>query len=264
MLEINRVKKIFLKGTVNERTALDNVSLTLKEGEFVAVIGGNGSGKSTLLNCISGVHFPDSGSIKLDGEDISFLPEYKRSKFIGRVFQDPLKGTAFDMSIEENLAIAWYKGRSRNLKPGLTRKDIEVFREKLARLDLGLENRMKDKAGLLSGGQRQALTLLMAIMVRPKLLLLDEHTAALDPSTAKKVLQLTRSFVKEEKIATLMVTHNMKDALEMCSRIVMMHEGRIVLDASGEEKENFTVDKLIEKFEERSGQTLDNDRMLLA
>ena len=253
MLEINRVKKIFLKGTVNERTALDNVSLTLKEGEFVAVIGGNGSGKSTLLNCISGVHFPDSGSIKLDGEDISFLPEYKRSKFIGRVFQDPLKGTAFDMSIEENLAIAWYKGRSRNLKPGLTRKDIEVFREKLARLDLGLENRMKDKAGLLSGGQRQALTLLMAIMVRPKLLLLDEHTAALDPSTAKKVLQLTRSFVKEEKIATLMVTHNMKDALEMCSRIVMMHEGRIVLDASGEEKENFTVDKLIEKFEERSG-----------
>ena len=264
MLEINRVKKIFLKGTVNERTALDNVSLTLKEGEFVAVIGGNGSGKSTLLNCISGVHFPDSGSIKLDGEDISFLPEYKRSKFIGRVFQDPLKGTAFDMSIEENLAIAWYKGRSRNLKPGLTRKDIEVFREKLARLDLGLENRMKDKAGLLSGGQRQALTLLLAIMVRPKLLLLDEHTAALDPSTAKKVLQLTRSFVKEEKIATLMVTHNMKDALEMCSRIVMMHEGRIVLDASGEEKENFTVDKLIEKFEERSGQTLDNDRMLLA
>lgn len=264
MLEINRVKKIFLKGTVNERTALDNVSLTLKEGEFVAVIGGNGSGKSTLLNCISGVHFPDSGSIKLDGEDISFLPEYKRSKFIGRVFQDPLKGTAFDMSIEENLAIAWYKGRSRNLKPGLTRKDIEVFREKLARLDLGLENRMKDKAGLLSGGQRQALTLLMAIMVRPKLLLLDEHTAALDPSTAKKVLQLTRSFVKEEKIATLMVTHNMKDALEMCSRIVMMHEGRIVLDASGEEKENLTVDKLIEKFEERSGQTLDNDRMLLA
>lgn len=264
MLEINRVKKVFLKGTVNERTALDNVSLTLKEGEFVAVIGGNGSGKSTLLNCISGVHFPDSGSIKLDGEDISFLPEYKRSKFIGRVFQDPLKGTAFDMSIEENLAIAWYKGRSRNLKPGLTRKDIEVFREKLARLDLGLENRMKDKAGLLSGGQRQALTLLMAIMVRPKLLLLDEHTAALDPSTAKKVLQLTRSFVKEEKIATLMVTHNMKDALEMCSRIVMMHEGRIVLDASGEEKENFTVDKLIEKFEERSGQTLDNDRMLLA
>ncbi|NLM72515.1 MAG: ATP-binding cassette domain-containing protein [Clostridiaceae bacterium] len=264
MLEINRVKKVFLKGTVNERTALDNVSLTLKEGEFVAVIGGNGSGKSTLLNCISGVHFPDSGSIKLDGEDISFLPEYKRSKFIGRVFQDPLKGTAFDMSIEENLAIAWYKGRSRNLKPGLTRKDIEVFREKLARLDLGLENRMKDKAGLLSGGQRQALTLLMAIMVRPKLLLLDEHTAALDPSTAKKVLQLTRSFVKEEKIATLMVTHNMKDALEMCSRIVMMHEGRIVLDASGEEKENLTVDKLIEKFEERSGQTLDNDRMLLA
>lgn len=264
MLEINRVKKVFLKGTVNERTALDNVSLTLKEGEFVAVIGGNGSGKSTLLNCISGVHFPDSGSIKLDGEDISFLPEYKRSKFIGRVFQDPLKGTAFDMSIEENLAIAWYKGRSRNLKPGLTRKDIEVFREKLARLDLGLENRIKDKAGLLSGGQRQALTLLMAIMVRPKLLLLDEHTAALDPSTAKKVLQLTRSFVKEEKIATLMVTHNMKDALEMCSRIVMMHEGRIVLDASGEEKENLTVDKLIEKFEERSGQTLDNDRMLLA
>ncbi len=264
MLEINRVKKVFLKGTVNERTALDNVSLTLKEGEFVAVIGGNGSGKSTLLNCISGVHFPDSGSIKLDGEDISFLPEYKRSKFIGRVFQDPLKGTAFDMSIEENLAIAWYKGRSRNLKPGLTRKDIEVFWEKLARLDLGLENRMKDKAGLLSGGQRQALTLLMAIMVRPKLLLLDEHTAALDPSTAKKVLQLTRSFVKEEKIATLMVTHNMKDALEMCSRIVMMHEGRIVLDASGEEKENLTVDKLIEKFEERSGQTLDNDRMLLA
>lgn len=264
MLEINRVKKVFLKGTVNERVALNNVSLSLQEGEFIAVIGGNGSGKSTLLNCISGVYFPDSGDIKLNGEDISNLPEYRRSKFIGRVFQDPLKGTAFDMTIEENLAIAWYKGQKRNLRPGITRRDMNTFREKLSRLELGLEDRMKDKVGLLSGGQRQALTLLMATIVKPELLLLDEHTAALDPSTARKVLYLTKAIVKEEKIATLMVTHNMKDALELCSRVIMMHEGRIVLDASGEEKENLTVDTLIEKFEERSGETLNNDRMLLA
>ncbi|NLU52419.1 MAG: ATP-binding cassette domain-containing protein [Clostridiaceae bacterium] len=263
MLELCGVSKTFMKGTANELDALKDVSFTLSQGEFAAIIGGNGSGKSTLLNCISGVYIPDGGSIKLDGEDITYKPEYKRAHAIGRVFQDPLKGTAFDMTIEENLAIAWYKGRPRNLRWGITRKDRELFREKLSRFELGLEDRMKDKAGLLSGGQRQALTLLMAIIVRPKLLLLDEHTAALDPATSRKVLELTKVFVKEEGIPTLMVTHNMKDAIEMSTRILMMNKGKLVLNVSGDDLKGITVDKLVDLFEEKSGEVLDNDRILL-
>lgn len=263
MLEIKNATKVFSPGTINERVALKAVSLSMREGEFVTVIGGNGAGKSTLLNCISGVYSLDTGSIALDGRDITRSPEYKRSNLIGRVFQDPLKGTAYDMTIEENLAIAYYKGKPRNLMAGITRKDLNLYREKLSHFELGLEDRMKSKVGLLSGGQRQALTLLMATLVKPKLLLLDEHTAALDPGTAKKVLELTKSIVTEEKITTLMVTHNMKAALELGSRIFMMNEGCIVLDASGEEKQRLTVDGLIERFGEKSGESLNNDRMLL-
>lgn len=263
MLDIKSATKVFSLGTVNERVALKDVTLILDEGEFATIIGGNGAGKSTLLNCISGVFPLDSGHIALDGLDITGAPEYKRSNFIGRVFQDPLKGTAFDMSIEENLSIAYYKNKPRNLMPGISRKDMSSFREKLSHFGLGLEDRMKSKVGLLSGGQRQALTLLMATIVKPKLLLLDEHTAALDPGTAKKVLDLTRILVQEEKISTLMVTHNMKAALELGSRIFMMHEGRIVFDASGEEKKDLTVDQLVARFEEKSGEGLNQDRMLL-
>ncbi len=263
MLELRGATKVFSQGTVNERVALKEVTLAMNEGEFATIIGGNGAGKSTLLNCIAGVFLMDSGTISLNGADITKAPEYKRSNLIGRVFQDPLKGTAFDMTIEENLAIAYYKNKPRNLRAGLSRKDASLFREKLAHFGLGLENRMKSKAGLLSGGQRQALTLLMATLVKPKLLMLDEHTAALDPGTAKKVLELTSSLVAEEKITTLMVTHNMKAALELGSRIIMMHEGRIVFDASGEEKKDLTVDRLIARFEEKSGEALNHDRMLL-
>lgn len=263
MLEIKGAGKIFSKGTLNERIALDNVSLVMEEGEFATIIGGNGAGKSTLLNCISGLYPLDKGNVILNGQDITQVPEYVRSNQIGRVFQDPLKGTAYDMTIEENLAIAWYKGKRRDLRPGITKKDINYYREKLSNLGLGLEDRMKAKVGLLSGGQRQALTLLMATIVKPKLLLLDEHTAALDPGTARKVLELTTAIVAEDKITTLMVTHNMKAALELGSRIFMMHAGRIVFDASGDEKKNLTVDQLVARFEEKSGEGLDNDRMLL-
>ncbi len=263
MLELSGAAKVFSRGTVNERVALKDVTLFMAEGEFATIIGGNGAGKSTLLNCIAGVYPMDNGTISLNGHDITRVPEYKRSNMIGRVFQDPLKGTAFDMTIEENLAIAYCKDKSRNLKAGLNRKDAEIFREKLSHFGLGLENRMKSKVGLLSGGQRQALTLLMATIVKPKLLLLDEHTAALDPGTAKKVLELTRSLVEEERISTLMVTHNMKAALDLGSRIIMMHEGRIVFDATGEEKKGLTVDRLVARFEEKSGESLNHDRMLL-
>jgi len=257
MLKLERVYKTFGLGTINEKTAINDVSLIVEKGEFITIIGSNGAGKSTLINCISGVCGIDEGKVTLDHVDLTRLPEYKRSKYIGRVFQDPLKGTAFDMTIEENLAIACCKTRNLGLQPGLNRKDREMFREKLALLDMGLENRMKQKSKLLSGGQRQALTLFMAIISEPKLLLLDEHTAALDPGAAKKVLTLTDEFSKAPDLCTLMITHNMKAALEHGNRTILMKDGRIVMDITGEERRSMTVEKLIAKFD------IDNDRMLL-
>jgi len=263
MLKVEQVSKTFNIGSINEKTALDDISFSLDDGEFVIIIGGNGAGKSTLLNCISGVHNVGKGRIVLDSMDMTFSPEYKRSKYIGRVFQDPMMGTAYDMTIEENLAIAYAKGKPRGLRMGINKSDIKLFREYLSLLDLGLENRMKQKVGMLSGGQRQALTLLMATIVKPKLLLLDEHTAALDPSIAEKVLKLTDKIVTENKLCTMMITHNMKAALEHGTRTIMMHEGRIILDLKGKEREKMTVEGLIELFSKRSGSQLDNDRMLL-
>lgn len=263
MIKISGLSKIFGKGTINEKVALDHVNLALTEGEFVTVIGGNGAGKSTLLNCIAGVHLADTGQIILNGVNITHMPEFKRSRWLGRVFQNPALGTAFDMTIEENLAIAYGKNKKRGLQPGLSKKEMLYFREQLALLGLGLEDRMKDKVGLLSGGQRQALTLLMATLVQPKLLLLDEHTAALDPVTAKKVLELTKKIVKENQLSTLMITHNMQEALDVGTRTIMMYNGRIMLDLQGEEREIMTVEKLIAQFELRSGSILNNDRMLL-
>lgn len=263
MLKISGLSKTFGSGSINEKLAVNNVNLTLQAGEFVTVIGGNGAGKSTLLNCIAGVYEPDRGSILLDSMDITFWPEYKRSQYIGRVFQDPLRGTAFDMTIEENLAMAHAKGKPHGLQRGVRKADIDMFRDRLAHLELGLEDRLKQKVGLLSGGQRQAITLLMATIVEPKLLLLDEHTAALDPSAAKQVLRLTRELVEQYHLCTLMVTHNMKNALEYGTRTIMMHDGSIILDLAGEERRKMTVEKLIDLFGRRSGQELDNDRLLL-
>ena len=257
LLEIKEITKVFGEGTVNEKVALNSVSLTLREGDFVTVIGNNGAGKSTLLNCIAGVYNVDMGSIVLDGKDITTLPEHKRARWMGRVFQDPLKGTAFDMTIEENLAIAYYKNKSRGLSPGITSKDRELFREKLSMLEMGLEDKMTQKVKLLSGGQRQALTLFMAAITGPELLLLDEHTAALDPAAASKVLSLTDRFAEDPKLCTLMITHNMKDALKHGNRTILMKDGQIMMDISGEERRQMTVEKLIEKF------SIDNDRMLL-
>lgn len=264
MLQITNLSKIFGQGTTNENLAIDDLSLTLADGEFVTVIGGNGAGKTTMLNCISGVYAIDRGRIMLDNMDMTFWPEYKRSRYLGRVFQNPLLGTAFDMTIEENLAIAFAKGKPRGLRPGVSKTDAKMFRECLAQLQLGLEDRMGHKVGLLSGGQRQALTLLMATIVKPRLLLLDEHTAALDPSIAKKVLQLTRDIVSKHKLCTIMVTHNMKAALEFGTRTIMMHQGKIMLDIKGQERKDMTVERLIEQFSHRSGTALDNDRMLLS
>ena len=257
LLEIKEITKVFGEGTVNEKVALNSVSLTLREGDFVTVIGNNGAGKSTLLNCIAGVYNVDMGSIVLDGKDITRLPEHKRARWMGRVFQDPLKGTAFDMTIEENLAIAYYKNKSRGLSPGITSKDRELFREKLSMLEMGLEDKMTQKVKLLSGGQRQALTLFMAAITGPELLLLDEHTAALDPAAASKVRALTDRFAEDPKLCTLMITHNMKDALKHGNRTILMKDGQIMMDISGEERRQMTVEKLIEKF------SIDNDRMLL-
>lgn len=257
MLKVEKMSKTFGRGTINEKLAIDNLDLTANEGDFITIIGSNGAGKSTLMNCISGVYGIDAGRIVLDGRDMTKWPEYKRSREIGRVFQDPLKGTAFDMTIEENLAIANDKRKSIGFQPGLTRKEREFFQEKLALLDMGLENRMKQKSRLLSGGQRQALTLFMAVIASPKLLLLDEHTAALDPSAAKKVLALTDEFSNTPGLCTLMITHNMKAALEHGNRTILMKDGRIVMDLTGEERKNMTVEKLIAQFE------IDNDRMLL-
>ena len=257
MLKIENLVKTFGKGTINELRALDGIDFHGRERDFITIIGSNGAGKSTLMNSIAGVFPSDSGSIMLDGIELSKLPEYKRARYIGRVFQDPLKGTAFDMTIEENLSIAYNKTRSRGLQAGINKADRELFREKLSMLGMGLEDRMKEKARLLSGGQRQALTLFMAVISKPKLLLLDEHTAALDPSAAKKVLELTDKFAGEGGMCTMMITHNMKAALEHGNRTILMQAGRIVMDISGQDRDEMTVEKLVEKFE------IDNDRMLL-
>ena len=263
MLKIENITKTFNAGTVNEKVALRGVSLHLKEGDFVTVIGGNGAGKSTLLNAIAGSYFVDEGSIAIDGTDITRLPEHKRAAFLGRVFQDPMMGTAADMWIEENLALATRRGERRGLRWAITGKERKQYRELLAQLDLGLEDRLSTKVGLLSGGQRQALTLLMATMKRPKLLLLDEHTAALDPKTAEKVLALSDKFIAEGKLTALMVTHNMQDAIAHGNRLIMMNKGHIILDISGEEKKNLTVDMLLDAFTRASGQEFANDRALL-
>lgn len=264
MLEIKNVSKVFNQGTVNEKKALNGLNLTLKEGDFVTVIGGNGAGKSTMLNIVAGVYPVDGGQIKINGEDVTRLPEYKRAKYLGRVFQDPMTGTAATMQIEENLALAARRGLARGLKSGINSKERENYREMLKQLNLGLEDRLTTKVGLLSGGQRQALTLLMATLKKPNLLLLDEHTAALDPKTAKTVLEITEKIVTENHLTTLMITHNMKDALRHGNRIIMMHEGRIIFDAEGEEKAKLTVKDLLEKFEQASGGEFANDRMMLA
>ena len=266
MLVMRDVSKTFNPGTVNEKCALKNLNLTLKQGDFATIVGSNGAGKSTLFNAITGAFFADKGLIMLDGEDITYQKEHVRSKVIGHLFQDPLKGTAPHMTIEENMALAYLRTTtSKNAYfSRIKAADKKKFREQLALLDMGLEDRMKQPVGLLSGGQRQALTLLMATMVPPKLLLLDEHTAALDPATAEKVLRLTREIVEGERITCLMITHNMKNALELGSRTFMMDAGRVVLDISGEERKGLTVDDLLERFRAGAGKNLDNDRILLS
>lgn len=264
MLKLTDLRKTFNVGTVNERPALCGVNLHVKDGEFVTVIGGNGSGKSTMLNIISGLYYCDGGKIMLDNENITNKTEYQRAKYLGRVFQDPMMGTAATMTIEENLSMAYRRTKKRGLNWGLTKKEKSVYKEVVKTLDLGLENRMTTKMGLLSGGQRQAVTLLMATLQKPKLLLLDEHTAALDPKTAAKVLQITNEIVQEHKLTALMVTHNMKDAIRTGSRLIMMNNGNIIYDVSGEEKKNLTVKDLLQKFEEASqGDFVADDRMLL-
>ena len=264
MLELKNISKVFNAGTVNEKTAIDNLSLTLKDGDFVTVIGGNGAGKSTMLNLIAGVYEVDSGKIIIDGNDITKLPEHKRAKFIGRVFQDPRMGTASDMWVEENLAIADLRGKRRGLKWAISGKDRDRYKKMLSALDLGLENRLSTKMGLLSGGQRQAITLMMATMEKPDLLLLDEHTAALDPKTAAKVLEITENLVKEHSLTTLMVTHNMKDAITHGNRLIMMNNGKVIIDVSGDEKKNLTVERLLAEFAKLSGTEFTNDRTLLS
>ena len=263
MLKLVDVRKTFNPGTVNEKKALTGVNLELNEGDFVTVIGGNGAGKSTTLNAIAGVWPVDSGTISVDGIDVTRLPEYKRAKYLGRVFQDPMMGTAPSMQIEENMALAARRGQTRTLRKGITSSEREEYIEKLKILDLGLEERLTAKVGLLSGGQRQALTLLMATLKKPKLLLLDEHTAALDPKTAAKVLEATDRIIKKDNLTAIMITHNMKDAIAHGNRLVMMHEGHIIYDVSGEEKKNLKVSDLLQKFEQASGGEFANDRMML-
>ena len=263
MLKINNIVKVFNAGTVNEKTALNGLSLHLEEGDFCTVIGGNGAGKSTMLNAVAGVFQVDQGSIVIDGIDVTKLPEHKRAKYIGRVFQDPMTGTAATMQIEENLALAKRRGKKRSLRPGITKAEREEYKELLKILDLGLEDRLTSKVGLLSGGQRQALTLLMASLVKPKLLLLDEHTAALDPKTAAKVLEATEKIVNRDHLTTLMITHNMKDAIAHGNRLIMMKDGQVILNISGEEKKKLTVEDLLEKFNSASGEEFSNDRMIL-
>ena len=264
MLDLKNIRKTFNSRTVNEKVALNGVNLHLNEGDFVTMIGGNGAGKSTLLNAIAGVWPIDQGSIVLAGEDITKLPEHKRAALLGRVFQDPMMGTAATMQIEENLAIAARRGKKRTLKVGITRDEREEYREKLKVLGLGLESRLTVKVGLLSGGQRQALTLLMATLNAPKLLLLDEHTAALDPKTAAKVLEITESIIAEKRLTAMMVTHNMNDAIRLGNRLIMMDEGRVVVDVSGEEKKHLHKADLLELFEKAAGKELAGDRTLLS
>ncbi|MBP3411277.1 MAG: ABC transporter ATP-binding protein [Clostridia bacterium] len=264
MLDLINVRKTFNPKTVNEKIALAGVNLHLEDGDFVTVIGGNGAGKSTTLNAIAGVWPIDEGQIILDGKDLTHLPEHRRASMLGRVFQDPMTGTAATMQIEENLALAARRGQKRTLRAGITKAEREIYREKLKTLGLGLEDRMTTKVGLLSGGQRQALTLLMSSLKKPQLLLLDEHTAALDPRTAEKVLHLTRDIVAENKLTTMMVTHNMRDAISYGNRLIMMHEGRIILDIKGEEKKGLTVEMLLEQFAKASGDEFVNDRALLS
>lgn len=264
MLTLDHISKTFNPCTINEKRALDGLSLHLKPGDFVTVIGGNGAGKSTMLNAVAGVWPVDGGRIILDGVDVTAMPEHRRAQYIGRVFQDPMMGTAANMQIEENLALAARRGKKRTLRWGVTKAEREEYHEKLKSFGLGLEDRMTAKVGLLSGGQRQALTLLMATLVTPKLLLLDEHTAALDPATAEKVLDLTKKIVAENHITCLMITHNMHDALTLGNRTLMMDHGRIVLDVADEERAHMTVDGLLQRFAENVGHALDNDRILLS
>lgn len=264
MLEVNQVYKTFNPGTVNEKRALNGVNLTLKDGDFVTVIGGNGAGKSTLLNLVAGVYTADQGSIVIDGQDVTRLPEHKRAAFIGRVFQDPMMGTAPSMQIIENLALAARRGQRRGLKWSITKEEKVRYQEMLQKLDLGLEDRLSSKVGLLSGGQRQALTLLMASLKRPRLLLLDEHTAALDPKTAAKVLDLSDRIVSESGLTTMMVTHNMRDAIQHGNRLIMMYNGRIAIDVSGEEKKKLTVHQLLDLFSKVSGSNEADDKLLLS
>lgn len=263
MLEMKAVKIVFHAGTVNEKTALAGVDLHLAPGEFMTVIGGNGAGKSTLLNCVSGAYAPTSGEIWIDGQNVTHMPEHRRAKLLGRVFQDPMMGTAGNMWIEENLALALRRGQKRGLRWGITQKEREMFKEQLRRLDLGLEDRLSTKVKLLSGGQRQALTLLMATLQKPKLLLLDEHTAALDPKTARKVLELSEQIIEEHGLTSLMVTHNMRDAIRYGNRLIMMHDGSVAVDVSGEEKKKLTVEALLERFSESAGSDEVSDRLVL-
>jgi len=263
MLKIENIRKVFNAGTVNEKIALKGLNLHLQPGDFVTVIGGNGAGKSTMLNSVAGVYGVDDGKIYIDGVDVTHLPEYKRAKYIGRVFQDPMMGTAADMWIEENLALAARRGKPRTLRSGITAKERAYYKEQLKILDLGLEERLTTKVGLLSGGQRQALTLLMATLQKPKLLLLDEHTAALDPKTADKVLEATEKIVSANNLTTLMITHNMRDAIEHGNRLIMMYDGHIVVDVSGEEKKQLTVEQLLNLFSKASGSDEANDKLLL-
>ena len=264
MLKLENIRKVFNAGTVNEKIALNGLNLELKAGDFVTVIGGNGAGKSTMLNSVAGVYGVDEGRILIDGVDVTHLPEYMRAKYIGRVFQDPMMGTAATMQIEENLALAARRGKPRTLRSGITKEERAYYREQLKILDLGLEDRMTAKVGLLSGGQRQALTLLMATLQQPKLLLLDEHTAALDPKTAAKVLDATERIVAKDNLTTLMITHNMRDAIAHGNRLIMMYDGHIVVDVSGEEKKNLTVEQLLELFSKASGSDEANDKLLLS
>ncbi|MGI6213929.1 MAG: ABC transporter ATP-binding protein [Christensenellales bacterium] len=264
MLKITNLHKTFNKGLITEKKAIAGIDLTVADGDFITVIGGNGAGKSTLLNLLSGVYPADCGSIVLDGENITNLPEYKRAKYFGRVFQDPMIGTSAAMEIQENLALAYRRGKRRTLRWEITKAEKELFYRELKQLGLGLEERLSAKAGLLSGGQRQALTLLMATLQKPKMLLLDEHTAALDPKTAIKVQQLTKQITEENNLTTLMITHNMKDAIKYGNRLIMMHNGKIIFQVEGEEKSNITVAELLAKFEESVGDNIASDRMLLA
>ena len=264
MLTLKNVRKTFNKGTINEKKALNGINLHLDSGDFVTIIGGNGAGKSTTLNMIAGVYPIDSGKIEINGVNVSRQPEYARAKYIGRIFQDPMRGTAAGMEIVENMALAYRRGQKRGLSWGVTAKEREIFHDALKRLGLGLEDRMSSKVGLLSGGQRQALTLLMATLKKPELLLLDEHTAALDPKTAYKVLSLTEEIISEQNLTALMVTHNMKDAIQIGNRLIMMHEGRVIYDVKGEEKKKLQIEDLLHKFEEVSGEEFANDRMMLA